>query len=118
MPKFMMLLHDNPASYASLSPEEMQKVIQKYIAWGDRMRKTGALKDSNKLMDDNGKVLRRKGSEVRVTDGPYSETKEILGGYYLVEVDNYEQVAALAQDSPAFEFGGAIEVRQIQNMRP
>jgi hypothetical protein len=118
MPKFMLLLHDNPASFANLSPEEMQKIIQKYIAWGDRMRKAGVLKDSNKLVDDNGKVLRRKGSDLRVTDGPYSETKEILGGYYLVEVESYEKAAELAHDSPAFEFGGAIEVRQIQNMRP
>jgi hypothetical protein len=116
MAKYMLLLHDNPASYASLSPEEMQKVVEKFMAWGDRMRKAGVLRDGNKLVDDAGKVMRKNGSQIRVTDGPYSETKEILGGYYMVEADSYEQVVELAQDSPAFDYGGTIEVRKIDRM--
>jgi len=117
MPKYMLLLHDNPASFSKLSPEEMQKVIQKYIAWGQRMQNAGVLRDRNKLVDDNGKVLRKSGSDVRITDGPYSETKEVLGGYYTVEAENYDAIVDIVRDSPHFDFGGTIEVRQIEEMR-
>lgn len=116
MPKYLLLLHDNPASFASLSPEEMQKVIEKYMAWGARMRQSGYLLEGNKLVDDKGKVLRKNGSQTRLTDGPYSETKEILGGYYMVEGDSYDQVADLAKDAPHLEYGGTIEIRQIDRL--
>ena len=76
MPKYMLLLHDNPASFANVSPEQMQKVIEKYIAWGDKLRQAGLMHAGDKLTDEPGKVVRRRDNQVRVTDGPYSETKE------------------------------------------
>lgn len=118
MPTYILLLHDNPSSFAKASPEEMQKVVEKYMAWGARMRQAGVLRDGKKLVDDNGKVLRKNGSQIRLTDGPYSETKEILGGFYMVEAASYDQVAEIVQDSPHFEYGGTIEVREIQQMPP
>jgi hypothetical protein len=118
MAEYILLLHDNPAAFAKLSPEEMQKVVEKYMAWGARMRAAGVLRDGKKLVDDNGKVLRKSGAQIRLTDGPYSETKEILGGFYMVEAGSYDHVAEIVQDSPHFEYGGTIEVREIQQMRP
>jgi hypothetical protein len=116
MAQYILLLHDNPSRFAKLSPEEMQKVVEKYMAWGARMRQAGVLRDGKKLVDDNGKVLRKNGAQIRLTDGPYSETKEILGGFYVVEADSYEQVAQLVEDAPHFEYGGTIEVREIEQM--
>src|SRR5262245_6557080 len=100
MAKYLLLLYDNPAAYANVSPEEMQKVIEKYMAWGDKLRKAGLVHGSNKLTEEPGKVMRRKDAQVRVTDGPYSETKEILGGYYLIEAADYDQAVELARDCP------------------
>ena len=95
----------------------MQQVIQKYVAWGERLRKAGVLQGGEKLTDEPGRVMRGNGGQVRVTDGPYSETKEVLGGYYIVAADNYDRAVELARDCPHFEYGGTIEVRQIDTVR-
>jgi hypothetical protein len=116
MPKYMLLLHDNVAAFANISAEEMQKVIEKYMAWGDRLRKKGVLKDGQKLTDEPGKVMRGTIGQVRVTDGPYSESKEVLGGYYMLEAETYEQAIEYARDCPQLEYGGTIEVRQVDRM--
>ena len=115
MPKYMLLLYDNRSNWQSVSPEEMQKAIEKYVAWGARLRGKNALVASHKLADDVGKVMRGKG-QVRVTDGPYSETKEVLGGYYLVEAPDYNTAVEYCKDSPHLEYGGTIEVRVVDNM--
>ena len=113
MAKYMLLLHDNPASFADVSPEQMQKVIEKYMAWGNRLRQAGLMHAGDKLTDEPGKVVRRREGQVRVTDGPYSETKEVLGGYYIIEAASYDQAIERSRDCPHLEYGGTIEVRQV-----
>ena len=116
MPKFMLLLHDDPTAFAGVGPEQMQKVVEKYIAWGTRLREAGLMHAGEKLTDEPGKVLRSKDGQVRVTDGPYSETKEVLGGYYIIEAASYEQAIARSRDCPHLEYGGTMEVRQVDMM--
>lgn len=109
MAKFMLLLHENPVGWAQLSPEEMQKAVEKYMAW----TKKPFMLDSKRLAEDAGRVIRSDGGKVRTTDGPYSETKEILGGYYTIEAANYDHAIQLSMDHPHLQFGGTIEVRQV-----
>ena len=116
MPKFTLLLHDAPETFATMSPEQMQQVIQKYVNWGDRLRDAGVMLDGQKLADEPGRVMRARGGQVRVTDGPYSETKEVLGGYYTIQADDYDKAIEIARDCPQLEYGGAIEVREIDAM--
>jgi hypothetical protein len=116
MAKYMLLLHEDPSSFATMSPEQIQKVIEKYMAWGARLKQAGVLASSHKLTDESGKVMRGKAPGVRVTDGPYSETKEIFAGYYLVEAESYDRAMDLARDCPHLEYGGTIEVRQVDEM--
>jgi hypothetical protein len=116
MPKYVLLLHDATDAFAKFSPEQMQQVVKKYVAWGNRLRKAGVLKGGEKLADNPGKVLRGRNGKVRVTDGPYSETKELLGGYYIIATDSYERAVELVSDSPHFEYGGTMEIRQIDTM--
>jgi len=116
MAKYMLLLHDDTAAFANISPEQMQKVIEKYVAWGRRLREKGVMRGGEKLTDEPGKVMRSANGQVRVTDGPYSESKEVLGGYYLLEADSYEQAVEYAKDCPQLEYGGTIEVRQVDVM--
>ncbi len=116
MPKYMLLLHDDPSAFATMSPADIQQVIEKYVSWGDRLKASGILVDGRKLTDEPGKVVRGAGGTMRVTDGPYSETKEVLGGYYVVEADSYEQAVDRTRECPHLEYGGTIEVRQIDNM--
>ena len=116
MAKYMLLLHDDPSVFTGMSPEEMQKAIEKYMAWGARLRTSGILIASDKLTDDPGRVMRGRNGQVRVTDGPYSETKEVLGGYYTIEAASYEEAMDRARDCPHLTYGGTIEVRQIDDM--
>jgi hypothetical protein len=109
MPLFMLLLYDNPAEWRSISPEEMQKAIEKYRAWTTKP----FTKDSKRLADDNGRVLRSEGGKVRATDGPYSETKEVMGGLYVIEAADYDDAVRISMEHPHLEYGGTIEVRQL-----
>jgi hypothetical protein len=116
MPKYMLLLHEHTGAFAAMSPEQMQQVIQKYVAWGNSLRNAGLLQDSHKLKEEPGRVIRTDGGKVRVTDGPFSETKEVLGGYYTVEAFSYDKAVEIARGCPHVEYGGTIEVREIDTM--
>ncbi|HEY7393055.1 MAG TPA: YciI family protein [Bryobacteraceae bacterium] len=109
MAKFMLLLYSNESMFRDLSPEEMQKATEKYMAW---MQKPFTV-DSQRLGHDLGRVIRSSGGKPTVKDGPYSETKEVLGGYYTIEAANYDEAVKLALENPQLEYGGTIEVRQV-----
>lgn len=113
MAQFMLLLYDEPQLFEGLGPEEIQRIIEKYKAWSEKLRNQGYYVASHKLTDDAGRTLRRKGAEVRITDGPYSETKEVLGGYYMIEAASYDQALERSRDCPHLEYGGTIVVRQV-----
>ncbi len=67
---------------------------------------------AERLAEDVGRVMRSTGGQPRVTDGPYSETKEVLGGYYLIEAADYDEAVRRAMDHPHLDHG-TIEVRKI-----
>jgi hypothetical protein len=104
----MLLLYDDPSGWQKLSPEEMQKALEKYMAW----TKKPFMVRGVRLAPDAGKVIRARSGQPRITDGPYSETKEVLGGYYLIEAANYDEAVQRSLDHPHLEYGGTIEVRQ------
>jgi hypothetical protein len=112
MAQFMLLLYDDPTGWAKLSPEEMQQAVQKYFAWTQKPFN----KDSKRLAEDAGRVIRSEGGKPRATDGPYSETKEILGGFYLIEAADYDEAVARSLDHPHLEYGGTVEVRRLWEM--
>ena len=112
MSNYFLFLYDDPSGWAKLSPEEMQKALEKYIAWGEKATKGGYLRGTHRLAEEVGKVIRG----AKVTDGPYSETKEILGGYYLIAADSYDHAVRRTLDHPHLEYGGTIEVRQVHPM--
>ena len=109
MAKFMLLLYNNGDGYQRLSPDEMQKANEKYMAW---TKKPFTL-DSQRLAGDPGRVIRADHGRPSVKDGPYSETKEVLGGYYTIEAANYDEAVKLALEHPHVEYGQTIEVRQV-----
>lgn len=112
MAQFLLLLYGDPTRWQAKSPTELQAVYGKYMAWGDKARQSGFLLGANKLADDAGKVVR--GHKPVATDGPYSETKEVLGGYYLIEAASYEEAVKLSLDHPHLQFEGTIEVRRVE----
>jgi hypothetical protein len=114
MAQFLLLLHSDPTDWLKMPAGDQQKWMRKYMAWGEKAQQGGFLVGSNKLVDDGGKIVR--GQKALVTDGPYSETKEVLGGYYMIEAKNYEEAVQRSKDHPHLEHGGTIEVRQIEQL--
>lgn len=115
MSQFLLLLHENPAEFPNWSPEEMQKVIEEYQAWGRSLAEAGHFVSSQKLRDDGGRNLRL-GDDGLLVDGPFSETKEVIGGFFLIEAQGYQQAAELCRDCPHLAYGGRIEVREIEEV--
>ena len=95
------------------TPEEMQQTMQKWTAWLKALGDKGHLKDLGNPLDPAGKVVRH---DKTVTDGPFAEAKDLVGGYTLVSTKDLAHAAELAKGCPIFEFGGSVEVRPIMKM--
>ena len=100
MPKFMLILQNNPTESRSVSPEEMQRKVEKYQSWVDQIRSSGRFVSSEKLGEEGGKVLSWKNGRLNVLDGPYSETKEVVGGFFVFRAANYDEAIELTRDCP------------------
>jgi hypothetical protein len=113
MPDFILLLHRPAGPPPALSAQQLAAVTRDYIDWGERMRAEGRLKAGEKLTNDAGRLLRSEAGRVVVTDGPYAESKELLGGFYLIAAANYDEACRIAEGCPHLKYGGRVEVRQI-----
>jgi hypothetical protein len=115
MAKFMLILHDKPGTFKHLAPDELQRVVEKYLAWSAKLKQAGKSIGSNKLTEDGGKIVTRQRGELNVVDGPYSEAKEVVGGYFVLQAADYAEAVQLVRDCPHLEFG-RVEVRQVDPM--
>jgi len=97
---------------ASLSPERIQQAIDAFYDWHDRLVAEGRMKAGQRLAMD-GKVVARD----LVTDGPFGETKEVLGGYWFFYADSLDEAARLASENPCVACGLVMEVRPIESVR-
>jgi hypothetical protein len=115
--QYLLILRDDPAVFHRMSPQQIQQVFAKYVAWRMRLQEAGRLAGSNKLEDRTGRVLSNGGpsGEMRITDGPFTESKEVIGGYFLVNATSYEDAVELCRDCPHLEYG-AIELRRVDTM--
>ncbi len=113
MPQYLLLLHADPAHWSKLSGDERKWWMEKYVAFREGLKAKKAWVGGQKLADEPGRVLRGVGDDMKVTDGPYSETKEWLGGYFLIEAPNYKAAVELAGDCPTLLHGGTVEVREV-----
>lgn len=116
MAKFMLMLFDNPSDYASMTPQQMQDLIKEYGRWAGQMGQEGKLLGGEKLSEEGGKILRGKGSKAVLTDGPYAETKEVLGGYFTIQADSYDEAVAIARTCPHINYGCATHIRRVDEM--
>jgi hypothetical protein len=96
------------------SPEQSEQIMQKWVAWLKQLEDKGYMKDRGQPLAPEGKVV--KGSAKLITDGPYAESKDIVGGYTLVQAKDLGQAAELAKGCPIFEGGGLVEVRPVMEM--
>lgn len=116
MPSFLLLLHENPADSAALSAAEMQAIIQAHQAWAERLAQAGHLLGGEKLTDDGGRRLRFEGDRPVVSDGPYAEAHDVIGGYYLLQAPDMATAEALAQGCPHRLPGSWIDIREVEQL--
>lgn len=117
MPRYMLLPFDEPAAFTDVSPAEMQRILERYIAWTEGLAAGGYLLASDKLVDGTGRRVTRRAGTLDVRDGPFAESREILGGYWLVRADDYAHAVRLAADCPHTDFGW-LEVREVEELEP
>ena len=96
------------------SPEKMQQMMQKWMTWLKELGEKGHIKDQGQPLERAGKVVN--GKQKIVTDGPFAEAKDVIGGYTLIEARDLEQAAELSKGCPIFEVEGAVEVRPVMKM--
>ena len=95
----------------NLSPEEMQQVAGQWMAWFKRLSEQGKVLGGSPL-DTEGKVVSGKNGRT-VSDGPFAESKEAIGGYFLLHVDSMDEAITIAQQCPGLAYGAKVEVRPI-----
>jgi hypothetical protein len=109
-----VLLFRRPMSPTE-SPQRMQELMQRWQTWYQDLEKTGHLAHLGQPLDMTGAavVTNAKGS---YRDGPYAETKDIVGGYSVVSASDLAEAIELTKGHPVFEMGGMIEVRPVMKL--
>jgi hypothetical protein len=108
--QYALLIYGSGDGWEQQSKEEQEAQIQEYMALSQRPETRGGA-DLGEL--SSATTVRVNGGETLTTDGPFAETKEYLGGFYLVECESLDDAIALAAKIPAARTGGAIEVRPV-----
>jgi hypothetical protein len=104
---------------SSASPEQREQHLGKWMAWFTELGKKGVISDPRNPpghpLENVGKVVR--GTQKNVTDGPYAEAKDIVGGYILVNARDLAHAVEISKGCPILEAGGSVEVRPVQMLR-
>jgi hypothetical protein len=111
MAKFLFLYRNSSESYGTMTPDEAQQMLQKWNVWITEGLRRGWMLDAGDGLKREGRVV---GAGKVVTDGPFIEVKEIVGGFSIVQADTVGAAAELAKGCPIFLRGGSVEVRPLQ----
>jgi len=113
MKDFMMLFHSEPNPNFNPTPEQIQAEVKQWQDWMGGIGAQGKLKNPGEALGYDGKTMHADGS---ITDGPYAELKEIVGGFIIVSAESTEDAIQLAKGCPALTNGGKVEVRDIMDL--
>jgi hypothetical protein len=111
-PQFLLLLRQ-PNDGAGPTPEELRHIMGRFGQWMQGLSARGMVVSTNGL--DYGGATLRGSRGASVTDGPYIEAKEIVGGYVLITADDLAQAIEVARDCPGLDFRMAVEVRPVKS---
>jgi hypothetical protein len=112
MKEFMMIFRQTPVTDFQMSPEQMQAEIKKWQDWIGGIAAQGKFVSTNQLGFEGKTLLPNK----TITDGPYAEVKEIVGGYIIVKTNSIDDAVKLAEGCPIVLTGGHVEVRDIMKL--
>jgi hypothetical protein len=105
-----MLIFRSTDWYKGLSPEQMQQVIDQWMNWFNGLKEEGTVTAGNPL-EPEGRIV--SGKNRAVSDGPFAEAKETIGGYFLLKVATMDEAVAIAQQCPGLPYGIRVEVRPV-----
>jgi hypothetical protein len=111
MEKYMFLFRGGDVSH--LSADQQQAHMQKWFAWVDKLTKQGRYIAGEPLLP-GGKTVT--GSKKAVTDGPFTESKEVVAGFFMVHANSLDEAVEMSKECPDFELGGIVEVREIMKI--
>ncbi len=113
--RFLLLIHTDPELMAALPAEEFDRLMHGCITHADALEAEGRLIGSQQLEDaSTARTLRVRDGALRVTDGPFAETKEFLAGYSMIEADSLDEAVRMAEAWPWSRYG-AVEVRPVRD---
>ena len=113
--EYMLLFRGNDW-HKGLSQEQIQKVSNDWMSWFERLGTQGKVTAGSPL-EREGKIVSGKNGRV-VADGPFAESKEAIGGYFLLRVDSLDEAVAIAQQCPGLAYGAQVEVRPVAEECP
>jgi hypothetical protein len=108
-----MLFIRNGDEPQDLSAEEIQQAIQRFSNWARKLREQGKLVAAEKLKDNEGLMLSTRNGQIAV-DGPFAETKETIGGYFIIEAGNLAEAIEITKECPALSHNGKVELREVE----
>ena len=104
--KYLGLAYFNPERFATMAPDDVQKLVSQCPPLDEKMRATGQVLVSASLGDlDRWKTLRPRSGKTVVSDGPFAEAKEVVGGMFIIEADNPDEALRIASMHPAAQLG-------------
>lgn len=112
MAQYMLLLRGGNEEFGSLGADQLQAIIQRYVDWTEELRREGRLQHSDSLLPGGHTVRVR--DDRPVVDGPYTETKETVGGYYVIQVADEDEAVEVSKHCPILAHGGLVEIREIE----
>lgn len=113
MKEYMFIFIGADYQELGLSPEEIQKLMGQWFAWIDELKAKDLYLEGRPL---NAAAKTLRGPSAVVTDGPYAETKDLVGGYFIIRANSLEDATELAKDFPDLHLGGSVEVREVMAM--
>ena len=112
---YLLLLHSNEW-WKNLERQELEKYVAQSNAWLEQLMASSKVKDGQALARNGVMVSGKNGRNV--TDGPFAESKEVVGGYLLLNVETLDEAIAIAKTTPGLEYGRSIEVRPLTSVCP
>jgi hypothetical protein len=111
--KYLCLIYEDESRFPSVPKDQLDQIMGEYRAFGDSIKQSGHYVGGNQLQPTHAATtIRSRNGKVSTTDGPFAETKEQLGGYYLIEARDLNDAIQVASRIPSVKFG-SIEVRPI-----
>ena len=115
--RYMLLIYGDEKSRGKMSEPEVRALFKQFEEFTESIRNSGAYQASDPLQPTStATTVRMKNGKTLMTDGPFAETKEQLGGYYIVEAKNLDEALSIAGRIPSLHIGGSIEVRPIREI--